>query len=93
MIYIVENGAEYSDYRLYFVETDRSDFEAIISKVAALSSSSYAFTITGTADQISWRQDKKMTLKKFLDRTSHHWWDGDPEADAKELVNIMDNEP
>lgn len=83
MIYIIDNGLDFSEHALYFVETDvpitleRLEFK-------------YDFPeIVGVASEIKWRVNESMPLKDFAHAISRKLSGDLNGVRAEEIVKLM----
>lgn len=71
MIYIVDNGEHYEENRLYFVEAEPGQIEALIEDRKQITGECSYF-IVGTTQKIEWFSDSRTeSLKEFLENV--HW--------------------
>jgi len=74
MIYIVDNGEHYEENRLYFIEAEPGQIEALIEDRKQITGECSYF-IVGTTQKIEWFGDSQAeSLKEFLDNV--HWEEG-----------------
>jgi hypothetical protein len=68
-LYVIDNGAGWSDHAIYFVETDKPLSE--VQKWCEIASDSYEkFTVCGHGQEIEWLNDiiwRKMSLEQFIE--------------------------
>jgi hypothetical protein len=88
MIWIVDNGRDYSDHQIYFVATDAEWQERFLQRFLALPrlvgvhSAPY---VIGAAERVDWHEGNAMTLTRFVGEFDGWFFD---EGDGPNAVAI-----
>lgn len=71
MIYVIDNGGNYSDRVIYFVEVAPGDHAADSVVTAAASALRRGGHIIMAAETVTWLEGKKLTAKEFVDAVEY----------------------
>lgn len=72
MIYVISNGADYSDHHIYFVDASgytEEQVQSVLKYMGQGGRNSYRPTILGCAEKYQWRVDAPMPLMELVEKS------------------------